>query len=158
MFLRLCLPLWRTQVFIILTFYKITLTVLISKYANELIFSLSSPLLGSFSGQTLPPLVRSWFCWSLLSWSLHSFWFRIVRWSLSRFWPPLGPCSSFYIQTPTTLWRCNTWCFKVFASQAFVRDFLRATKRTLVLTTAATAGLAINPPTLVNVNRVTMML
>ena len=51
-----------TQVFIILIVYKITVTVFISKYANELIFSLSSPLLGSFSGQTLPPLVRSWFC------------------------------------------------------------------------------------------------
>ena len=158
MFLRLCLPLWRTQVFVILTFYKITVTVFIENTLTSSYFSLSSPLLGSFSGQTLPPLVRSWFCWSLLGWTLHSFWFRIVRWSLSRFWPPLGPCSSFYIQTPTTLWRCNTWCFKVFASQAFVRDFLRATKRTLVLTTAATAGLAINPPTLVNVNRVTMML
>merc|ERR1719412_2557668 len=53
------------------------------------------------------------------------------------FWPPLGPCLSFYIQTPTMLWR----------------DFLRAMKRTRVLTTAATAVLATNPPTLVNVNQ-----
>ena len=81
--------------------------VFISKYANELIFQPLVPppwqLLGANTATTGKKLVLL----KSPELNLAFIWFRIVRWSLSRFWPPLGPCSSFYIQTPTTLWRCN---------------------------------------------------
>ena len=148
------------------------LTIFYSKF-TETISSLSSPLIGSFSGQTLPPLVSVQTHIAVLEEKFEQKFDDF----LFRFWLLPAPSSSSFTRTPTTLWRCSayhiiTTCttdqhghdhqigphLSIYSHLFIIfRDSLRITHRTRAHTIATTEGLAIRHRTLAFVHQVELM-